>query len=144
MEHDTGESEIRTIVRFEAAHRQLGDKSQCGYLHGHNWVVEVKVTGIPNAIGYVVDFKDLKNVIKEDYDHKVILKMGDPLIDILETAGQRVSIVPKNPTCENLSKIIAHALFATIGGSESQVSKVDVVVWENHESLSRYSLEVPK
>ncbi len=45
------------------------------HFHGHNYQLEVKVTGPVNpATGYVIDLKDLKHYIKEEvmipFDHK--------------------------------------------------------------------------
>jgi 6-pyruvoyltetrahydropterin/6-carboxytetrahydropterin synthase len=70
---------------FNAAH-QLRDPGlserenqrlygKCANLHGHNYVLEVVVTGeIDQATGYVLDLKELSDVISrriiEDVDHR--------------------------------------------------------------------------
>lgn len=128
--------EIGTRVEFEAAHRQLGDPSKCGKLHGHNWVVEVHITSHDiNEIGYVVDFKDI-NEICNRYDHSVMLVAGDPLIDILVAADQKVVVVPVNPTCENLAMILAKCIKDVLDSRMIFCELVKVVVWENAKSYA--------
>ena len=54
---------IKTEAAFEAAHRQLGDPGKCSYLHGHNWYVEFVLEGnVTNKVGYLIDFKELKDM----------------------------------------------------------------------------------
>ena len=121
---------INTRIHFEAAHRQYGDTSKCGYLHGHNWAVDIYVdsdTILP--VGYIIDFKDLKEVI-DVYDHKVLLKEDDPLCDVLEKAGQKVMRLPLNPTCECLSLILIKDIAKVIPSFQT----IKIVVHENEKS----------
>ena len=121
---------INTRLFFEAAHRQYNDPSKCGYLHGHNWVVDVYISSDTiGSIGYVVDFKDLKEVV-DVYDHKVLLHKDDPLGKILSDAGQKVKILELNPTCECLSVILCKE-FAKVIPSFDEIT---VVVHENEKS----------
>lgn len=66
--------------------------------HGHNYVVEVKVTGAVDAeTGYVIDTKILSDIIKrevtERYDHRN-LNLDVPEFEVL------------NPTAENIAAVI--------------------------------------
>lgn len=121
---------INTRVYFEAAHRQYGDPSKCGYLHGHNWAVDIYIdsdTILP--VGYIIDFKDLKEVT-DAYDHKVLLKEDDPLCEILEMAGQKVLRLPLNPTCECLSLILIKDIAKIVPVFQT----ITIVVHENEKS----------
>jgi 6-pyruvoyltetrahydropterin/6-carboxytetrahydropterin synthase len=65
--------QLRDLGLSEAENRQLYGK--CANLHGHNYVLEVVVAGeIDQATGYVVDLKQLSDVISsriiEDVDHR--------------------------------------------------------------------------
>ncbi|MDD2259277.1 MAG: 6-carboxytetrahydropterin synthase [Methanoculleus sp.] len=127
---------IGTQVEFEAAHRQLGDPSKCGKLHGHNWVAEVHIESHDiNDIGYVVDFKDI-NEICNRYDHSVMLVIGDPLIDVLIEADQNVVVIPVNPTCENLAMILAGCIKEVMDSRMIFCELIKVVVWENNKSYA--------
>ena len=121
---------INTRLYFEAAHRQYNDPSKCGYLHGHNWAVDVYVfSETIGSIGYIVDFKDLKEVT-DVYDHKVLLHKDDPLAKILADAGQKVKILDLNPTCECISVLLCRE-FAKVIPSFDEIT---VVVHENEKS----------
>jgi 6-pyruvoyltetrahydropterin/6-carboxytetrahydropterin synthase len=126
--------QIGSKYAWEAAHRQFGDESKCGFLHGHNWIAEVIIDGYTNGIGYVVDFKDIKDVVNE-LDHKTMLVEGDPLIEVLRTAGQRVIVLPKNPTCENVAEYLTKRILELSG----TIKKVTVIVWENEKSFARFT-----
>ncbi len=77
---------------FEYAHRLLGHKGKCRFLHGHSGVAEITVvrwdevkSGITklDELGMVVDFGVLKeemgNWIAAYFDHNIILHKDDPL-----------------------------------------------------------------
>ena len=66
--------------------------------HGHNYDLEVKVTGVPDAItGFVIDLKLLSDIIKQQvldrFDHKNLN------LDVAEFASL-------NPTAENIAIVI--------------------------------------
>jgi 6-pyruvoyltetrahydropterin/6-carboxytetrahydropterin synthase len=123
--------EIGTICYFEAAHRQLGDQGKCGRLHGHNWKVEVNIAGRQNKLGYIVDFKDIKEFV-DSFDHCVILHIEDPLGKVLKDNKQKVVDLMENPTCENIADVIADWIFHSILNQPD--GAVVVKVWENHKS----------
>jgi 6-pyruvoyltetrahydropterin/6-carboxytetrahydropterin synthase len=124
---------IKTEAAFEAAHRQLGDPGKCSFLHGHNWVVEFVLEGnVTNKVGYLIDFKDLKEMV-DRYDHRVLLIEDDPLAAILENNEQRVYRLPLNPTCENIAKLLLDEVHCRTHMQD--VSFISVTVWENDKSM---------
>lgn len=78
---------------FSASHQLSGlpDDHPCSNLHGHNYVVEVELSGKTlNDIGFIVDYRKLepfKRYIDDVLDHK-------HLNDVLSF----------NPTAENLAR----------------------------------------
>ena len=74
--------------------------------HGHNYELEVKLVGEPDArTGYVMDMKELSNIIKENvldkFDHKNLN------LDTMEFKDL-------NPTAENIVVVIYGLLRAKI------------------------------
>lgn len=123
---------IRTVAKFEAGHRQYGDITKCGYLHGHNWKVEFYIDAEEvNDIGYVVDFKVLKDIVKV-YDHTVILYNKDSLVDVLADAGQKVYTMNTNPTAENLAEEIMVRTICLL--DRVPIRLIEIKVWENDDS----------
>jgi 6-pyruvoyltetrahydropterin/6-carboxytetrahydropterin synthase len=97
-------------VMFSAAHRlynpefseekndRVFDKCNNYYGHGHNYVLEVTIAGIPNPeTGYVFDLKKLKNLLNEEIVSKLDHKHLNFDVDFLK------GIIP---TVENLTVII--------------------------------------
>ncbi len=93
---------ITKQVTFSAAHRlfnpsysnELNDSiyDKCNNIngHGHNYVLEVTVSGLPNPdTGYVIDLKKLKRIIDEEIfskvDHKHLNYDVDFLLGIIPT-----------------------------------------------------------
>ncbi len=65
--------ELRDPGRSDEENRRLFGK--CANLHGHNYVLEVVVAGeIQDATGYVIDLKQLSDIIRrrviQDVDHR--------------------------------------------------------------------------
>ena len=71
-------------IEFSASHRlfnptftdtmndEIFDKCNNFFGHGHNYVLEVTVAGLPDPqTGYVIDLKKLKRIIKNDIIDKV-------------------------------------------------------------------------
>jgi len=120
--------EVRVVSDFSAAHNLREYEGQCEQLHGHNWKVEVVVASKRlNAIGLVVDFRQLKAELKavlKDLDHKYL---------------NEIKYFRKiNPTSENIAKFI-YARLALKPAASGR--KVRVTVWENERSSATYYAE---
>ena len=67
---------ITKIFTFDAAHKLPLHHGKCKNLHGHTYKLEVTVNGELKKDGMVIDFVDLKKIVKnqvlDDYDHKYI------------------------------------------------------------------------
>lgn len=127
---------IGTTVYFEAAHRQLGDTSKCGKLHGHNWKVDVEITSEDiNDVGYVIDFKEVSEICNR-YDHSVMLVKDDPLVNVLMRMDQKVVVMETNPTCENLAVEIAECITMVLENNKVYLDGLKIVVWENEKSFA--------
>ncbi len=79
---------VGIIDHIDSAHC-IPDHDTCSEMHGHTYTIEVEVTGKKREEGMVIDFVELKKIVREvleKYDHKV-------LNNIMEV-----------PTCENLTE----------------------------------------
>jgi len=127
---------IGTDARFEAAHRQLNDMGKCGFLHGHNWKVEFKIDApisSLNECGYIIDYKKLKDLVSS-FDHKVLLNSDDPLVPVLEQNRQRVTVLPCEPTCENIANILLETVEEIFEDENITYNDITITVWENDNS----------
>ena len=87
-------------------------------IHGHNYVVTVKLTGSTDCLnrdGMVIDFKLLKKELHQffdKYDHSMILQKDHPLVGIylknykdhhIDLEETRLFVWDQNPTAEYMA-----------------------------------------
>lgn len=114
------------IVRkgtFDSGHRVMNERMKCFNIHGHTYLFELNFAfDTMQAIGYAIDFKEIKRVacqwIDDKLDHGLILNMKDHLL--LNTALDMKSKIYTmslagigeycNPTVENIAQEIFLAM----------------------------------
>lgn len=100
-------------LEFDAAHRVLGHEGKCKHLHGHRYAVEAafEAAGL-DALGRVIDFGVVKETLgrwlDEHWDHTAILYAKDGALTaaIAAVTGQRIYVLPENPTAENMARYL--------------------------------------
>ncbi|MFN3699482.1 MAG: 6-carboxytetrahydropterin synthase QueD, partial [Dictyoglomus sp.] len=100
--------------KFDAAHNLIFYKGKCEKLHGHTYEVVVVVKGIPNEEGMVIDFVELKEIVKEE------------VINILDHSYIN-DIIPQ-PTAENIAVWIWNKLESKLRRNNCHLYEVQV--WE--------------
>jgi queuosine biosynthesis protein QueD len=113
-------------------HRLMFHEGKCRFPHGHNYIFEVTVQGLLDDNGMVMDFSELKKLIRgffESFDHAFVLHWNDPLRKVMEDlnvgavtdietlrAGAAIRVPTKcvilnvHPTAENLAQLLAGAM----------------------------------
>lgn len=118
--------ELKIITQFSAAHRLENFYGKCEALHGHNWKVEVFLTGTRlDEAGLLKDFGEVKartNEILQEFDHKYLNELP--------------AFSQQNPSSENLARYLFECLGAVLNGDGVKVSKVSV--WESETSCATY------
>lgn len=106
-----------------------GYRGKCENPHGHNYRVCVKLTGPKlNEIGLLMDFKDLKRLIRlevEALDHQYLNDLE---------AFREV-----NPSAENLAKHFYERVAAGLRGGTDGVAIQSVTVYETDTTAAVYS-----
>jgi 6-pyruvoyltetrahydropterin/6-carboxytetrahydropterin synthase len=124
-------------IRFCYGHRLLNYDGKCRHLHGHNGraVIVLEAPQLDN-LGMVVDFSQIKRVvsnwINDTLDHKMILHKDDPALAYLRQQGEPIFAIDKNPTAENIAKVIYD--FTAAQG----FPVVEVHLWETDDSFATY------
>ena len=106
---------ITKQFNFETGHALYGYDGACRNVHGHSYKLFVTVVGSPNSdssnvkYGMVIDFKDLKKIVKEEvvdvFDHATVFNKNTPhkeLAMTLKNSGHKVILADYQPTCELL------------------------------------------
>ena len=110
------------------------DKCNNIYGHGHNYVLEVTVKGLPDpATGYVIDLKDLKRLL------------DDRIIDLVDHKHLNYDVpflLGVIPTVENLCVFFWRQIENTLPSGELHSIKL----WESDQNVSEYfgdPIEIP-
>jgi 6-pyruvoyltetrahydropterin/6-carboxytetrahydropterin synthase len=130
---------------FCAGHRLVGHEGKCQNLHGHNYAMEIYVTGNqPDEIGRILDFKLLKQRVKgwidEYWDHTFILWDQDEngLSAIRSSQPHRIYELPSNPTAENMAIHFLEKICPVVLENTGAVA-FKVRLWESEETCAEVS-----
>jgi 6-pyruvoyltetrahydropterin/6-carboxytetrahydropterin synthase len=117
--------ELKIRTHFAAAHQLTMVSQKCENLHGHNWKVEVSVTGDQlDGAGVLIDFGILKSRVAH-----IINGLDHKFLNELEWfSGQ--------PSSEKIAVHIATELQKTFEGTAVRVSRVSA--WESDDACASY------
>ncbi|MBR5433040.1 MAG: 6-carboxytetrahydropterin synthase QueD [Bacteroidales bacterium] len=131
---------------FDAAHNLPHYDGKCRNIHGHTYKLLVTLIGEPCSdihspkCGMVLDFSDLKQVIKESivdtFDHALIVSAdsNSACLKQFQEEGKFVEL-PFQPTCENLTVYIAELLLRQM---PKNVQLYSVRLYETPTSYSEW------
>lgn len=118
---------VTKIFDFEACHNLPYYEGACHNLHGHSYKLEVTVTGeiitkkYDPKMGMIIDFKDLKKIVKEEvidkYDHSYL------------------NTLFYNPTAEIM---VEHIALSIIEKLPTGITLVSCKLWETSTSYAEY------
>ncbi len=129
---------VSKSVSFCYGHRLMNHQGKCRHLHGHNAraVITLESDRL-DELGMVEDFTTVKQLVWEwldsEVDHTLLLHEDDPVLPLLENAGERVRVMKDNPTAENIARMI----FEFVDGKGYPV--VEVALWETDNSRASYT-----
>lgn len=130
--------------------KEIFPKDNLGMVHGHNYNIIFEVsTNKMNDDFMVMDFKQIKKVIHEEmdkYDHSLILKDGDVLIDFYKKEYQkrgvdinktRLFIWNQAPTAEYMAYYWYNIFMKKFKEVGIEVTKLTITVEETlHNSVT--------
>jgi 6-pyruvoyltetrahydropterin/6-carboxytetrahydropterin synthase len=121
--------EVTVDDTFAAGHYLRNYKGKCENPHGHNYKVRVTLQGKElDAAGLLLDFKDLKVVMK-------------PVVDYLDHQMMN-DIAPfdvVNPSAENLAKYFFDETNKHLAEqTKGRVRVKDVTIWETDTTTATY------
>lgn len=119
-------------IRFSACHF-IPRHEKCSRLHGHGYIVRLRLDGEIGQDGMVMDFVVLKKKLKamiDEFDHRVILPTLSEIVKITDTNGSveviscgKRYVFPKedvvfleihSTTAEEMSKYMAERMAAEV------------------------------
>lgn len=129
---------ISKEVEFCYGHRLLKHNGKCRHVHGHSAKVVINLEAETlNALDMVCDFADIgqfiRNWLDQELDHTLLLSKDDPLLPLLNAAGERYLALDCEPTAENIARLIFEAV--AVAGFPI----IEVVMYETLGSSASYS-----
>jgi 6-pyruvoyltetrahydropterin/6-carboxytetrahydropterin synthase len=123
--------ELKVVTKFAAAHQLTMLGSKCENLHGHNWKIEVYVSGEnTDGAGVLLDFGVIKKHVRDIMsmlDHKYL---------------NEIDYFQKNqPSSENIAFFVATELQKRIDNHTAHVSRV--TAWESDDAGATYIVNRP-
>lgn len=116
---------------FEACHLLPYYRGACHNIHGHSYKLEVSVIGEPitdkdnEKCGMIIDFKDLKEMVKNSiiskYDHSNLNTYFD------------------NPTAEIMVKHIGYEIMELLKDYNTKARLFSIKLWETEDSYAEFS-----
>jgi 6-pyruvoyltetrahydropterin/6-carboxytetrahydropterin synthase len=104
---------LKVKFKFSASHLLPEYKGECEKLHGHTWKGEIAVEGNTLRNGMLIDFKDIKAIIRK-FDHS------------------HLNTIIYMPTAENLAKKIYEEV-------EKKAKVKYVELWESEDCGVKYT-----
>ncbi|MBR4196578.1 MAG: 6-carboxytetrahydropterin synthase QueD [Synergistaceae bacterium] len=103
---------------FDAAHNLVNYHGKCERLHGHTYKLRVVVEGTPDSEGMIIDFIELKAIVKE----KILSRLDHSYINDIIT----------QPSAENIAVWIWAELEESV--RRENCSLYEIHVWETADS----------
>ena len=124
-------------IDFCYGHRLLNYEGKCRYLHGHNGRAFIVIEAAQlDQRGMVMDFSDIKDVMKQwidqNLDHRMILHREDPAVPALEELGEPLYLLDCNPTAEAIARVIFDV------AREHGFPVVETRLWETPNCYATY------
>jgi 6-pyruvoyltetrahydropterin/6-carboxytetrahydropterin synthase len=121
--------ELKVVTRFAAAHRLTMVGTKCENMHGHNWKIEVFLTGEKlDEAGVVMDFGDIKTRLRE-----IIGRLDHQYLNELAMFQGR------QPSSERIAAHVAAELQQAIQHPGVRVSRVSA--WESEDACATFIVE---
>ena len=124
--------ELKVVTKFAAAHQLTMVGTKCENMHGHNWKIEVYVTGEKlDDGGVVMDFGVIKKHVRD-----IMSLLDHKYLNELEFFQQ------SQPSSENIACLVADKLQQKIDTSSVKVSRV--TAWESDDASATYIVDPPR
>ena len=118
--------ELKVVTKFAAAHQLTMVGAKCENMHGHNWKIEVYVTGEKtDDAGVLMDFGIIKKHVRD-----IMAMLDHKYLNELEYFQQG------QPSSENIAYFVATELQKRIDNQTVSISKV--TAWESDDAGATY------
>lgn len=129
---------------WEMAHRLPFHPGRCKNLHGHSYKALIQFEGELNSNGMLIDFYDIFSIVNpiiDEMDHSIICDKNDvELVEIAKKINERVVIIDRPTTAENISIYIAERILQS--NIPANLNSLTVQVYETLDAYAEYSIKI--
>ncbi|MCX8056396.1 MAG: 6-carboxytetrahydropterin synthase [Ignavibacteria bacterium] len=129
---------------WEMAHRLPFHPGRCKNLHGHSYKALIQFEGELDKNGMLIDFYDIFKIVDpiiDEMDHSIICHKDDfELIEIAKKINERIVIIDKPTTAENISIYIAERILNA--ELPQNLSSINVLVYETTDAFAEHSVRI--
>jgi len=129
---------------WEMAHRLPFHPGRCKNLHGHSYKALIQFEGELNSNGMLIDFYDIFSIVNpiiDEMDHSIICDKNDvELVEIAKKINERVVIINRPTTAENISIYIAERILQS--NIPANLNSLTVQVYETLDAYAEYSIKI--
>ncbi len=137
---------LRAEANFDAAHFLAHYQGKCSNIHGHHWIVQIRISGstlqtTTQERGMLVDFSQLKSDLKriaDALDHTLIYETGtlrEATRCALTEDGFALTEVPFRPTAEHFAEYFYQRM------TECGYTVAEATVYETPNNCASYTGE---
>lgn len=135
---------IAKEYRWEMGHRLPFHEGKCKNLHGHSYKCMVEISGEPESNGMVLDYYDMKKIIKpiiEELDHSFMVWSGDKeIIEFLDKINSKKVVVDFQTTAENICVYLLERIKKT--NLPNNINKLKVKVFETENTYAEEEISL--
>jgi len=113
---------ISRDFKFDAAHKLEKYHGKCESLHGHTYRIRVTLCGEPDEEGMIIDFLQLKDIVKREVLDQLDHSYLNQIID--------------QPTAENIARWVWNRLKIPLTNEGHAL--YEVTVWESEDAFVIY------
>jgi len=134
--------------KFEMAHALHGYDGLCKNIHGHSYRLWVTIKGnVKDESGHkkdgmVIDFSDLKEIVKKNiikkFDHSLVLNANSPHANIDLSSFDKVYYLPFQPTSEKLVIYFVELIKELL---PDNIKLIKLVLSETATSFTEWNIE---
>jgi 6-pyruvoyltetrahydropterin/6-carboxytetrahydropterin synthase len=125
-------------------HRLPYHDGQCKHLHGHSYKLLVELSGTTDDNGMVMDYYDVKNLIKpviDELDHSfMVYERDEELIAVLKGLSSKMVVVGFESTAENICLFFLEKIKNS--GLPENVDRLKVRVYETETTYAEEEIKL--
>lgn len=147
-------------IEFSAGHF-VDEGGKCERLHGHNYQVSARVIGDVDSLGMVVDFREIKQRLRElcsHWDHRLLLPKRSQNIKSTQKGDRTEVITPDRrydlpsediilldvieTTAEELARVLGEELARGLKSAFPNIHRIEVTIAESPTSQAQVTMDL--